>query len=173
MIIQIENRQLSRSARAAHKKKQEHEKLQAQYRELEASNRALAMHVKAFNTLQHSEVTEAVVFTSVDNDSASWTNLSEDKKAEIKEAMQLPQQKILYRQEVKDFLPCGVDIKVTVRSGASPESILDNLYQLLQSIHSTKQLILFRSREPSYVIFNPNDGQWYHAYGPNVEEIGA
>ncbi len=173
MDTQIENLPLSRSARAARKKKQEHEKLQAQYRELEASNRALAMHVEAFNMLQHSEVTEAVVLTSVHNESASWTNLSEDKKAEIKYAMQLPQQKIFYRQEVKEFLPCGVDIKVTVRSGATPETILDNLHQIIQSIHRNKRLVTFQSRDSSYVIFNPNDGDSFYDYGANVREIEA
>jgi hypothetical protein len=164
MNTQIENRQLSRSARAAHKKKQEYESLQAQYRELEARNRALAMHVEAFNTLQHSEVTNAVVFSSVDKAGSSWINLSADLKAEVEDTMKHPEQTIIHRREAMEFLPKDVDIQVTVRAGVAPEIVLKNLQQIFQTIQRGKWILMFRAKGPSYVVFNTKDIDDYHSY---------
>jgi hypothetical protein len=173
MNTKIENRNLSRSTRASSKIKQEHEKLQAQNRELETMNKALSMHVEAFNALKNSEVTEAVTFTSVDSNSVSRININEDNSHVIREAMRHPKQKIFYRQEVKEFLPCGVDFKVTVRLGASPESILDNLHQIIQSINLQNLLVRFLSCGPTYVIFNPNNSDYGYDYGATVDVIKA
>ena len=164
-------KQLSRSARAARKKKEEYEKLRNDHIETCKTIKTLTMHKSAFEELKQTQTTMSLTLTTVDKDGYQWTSLRDEQREEIEECMHEPNQRVFYMKNSMEYLPIDVDLKVTIKTGSNPEEILDGLYQIMQSVFQEKHLIESNRVAPSYLIYNPNGSNWRYVYGPQVHRI--
>jgi hypothetical protein len=168
MNTQSENMPLSRSARAARKKKEEFESLQNEHRKACDTIQTLLMQVNAFEEFKKSQTTMSLTMTTVDKNGSKWAALSGGGKNYINEHMQHKDQKIFYVKNSMEYLHEDVKIKLTIKTGTNVDDALDSLYQMMQSLNKERYYTTSANIDPSYFIYNTNGNHWGSEYGPQM-----
>ena len=142
----------SKQARENLALREDQEKYKLEINELKIKQNDLA---NAYQAWKESELAESVTFSVTDFTSSIWNSLSNSDRVLIKDTLMYRHDSVLLRQERPEFLPTGVDVKITVRDGFDVEILSDILYQLQRSIYSDKKLTKCQGLSDAYIGFNP------------------
>lgn len=142
---------LSRQAKVANAKKEHLEEVESELAEVSFKH---DKYVSALQAWKECNVVDAVTFSVADFTSAVWKNLPSNKKCDIKNALMYESKNTILRQEVSEFLPSGIDIKITVRSGVDSNVLINNLYQLLHSVNRDERLARNGQIKSAYLGYN-------------------
>jgi hypothetical protein len=107
--------------------------------------------VKAIQAWREADVIDVVSFTVANHNSSFWNKYNHLRQYEQKRTIANQEENIIVRQEVAEFLPIGVDLKISIRNGLTSETLIKHLRKICEAISENQELAKFSKIKDGYI----------------------